>query len=68
MLKRDQKNILIWGMFGVYLGIMITTCFSNPNETSLLQWVLMILSLVIAMMHFIPDQSEQSNPQSEFED
>ena len=56
MLKRQQKNTLIWAMFGIYLGTFIARALNNLSETSWISWLLIGAGIIVAIIHYSPDK------------
>lgn len=55
-MKRKQKNILIGIVFGIFLGMKITSAIRDPGSMYLLDWLLIAFGIAVAILHFSPDK------------
>lgn len=56
MISRAKKNSFIWIMFIVYSAIQIATIARNPAGTDALGYVLAGASVLVVIMHYLPDK------------
>lgn len=56
MISRAKKNSFIWIMFVVYSAIQIATIARNPAGSDALGFVLAGASIVVIVMHYLPDK------------
>ncbi len=59
MIKREKKNTLIWMMFGIYLGTSIARAVQNVSETGIWDWLLIVVGLIVAVIHYSPDKQNE---------
>lgn len=59
-MKRKQKNLLIWIMFGVYLGIFIARAMKDIANTGIFDWVLIVAGIITAIIHYSPEKTDKT--------
>ncbi len=57
-MKRQNKNTLIWLMFGIYLGTFIARALTNLEGTKILDWALILAGIIVAILHYSPDKGD----------
>lgn len=57
-MNRDRKNILIWIMFGIYLGTFIARAIKDVENTGTFDWVLILMGMIVGLIHYLPDKEK----------
>ena len=57
MISRAKKNSFIWILFVVYSAIHIARLARNPTGFDALDYVLAGASVVVIIMHYLPDKA-----------
>lgn len=57
-MKRQNKNTLIWLMFGIYLGTFIARALTNLEGTKILDWAFILAGIIVAILHYSPDKGD----------
>ena len=53
-MTRDLKHVIIYGAFGLLLGAKIVEVLLTRTDTSLLDWWLLVVGVVAAVIHYLP--------------
>ncbi|WP_238752263.1 hypothetical protein [Neolewinella maritima] len=53
-MTRDLKHVIIYGAFGLLLGAKVVEVLLTRTDTSLLDWWLLIIGVVAAVIHYLP--------------
>ena len=53
-MTRDLKHVIIYGAFGLLLGAKIVEVLLTRTDTSLLDWWLLVIGVVAAVIHYLP--------------
>lgn len=59
-MKRKEKNLVIWLMFGLYLGTFIPRAIKDISATETLDWILIVAGIITAMIHYSPDRTDKN--------
>ena len=53
-MTRDLKHVIVYGAFGLLLGAKIVEVLLTRTDTSLLDWWLLLIGVVAAVVHYLP--------------
>ena len=65
-MTRDLKHVIVYGAFGLLLGAKIVEVLLTRSDTSLMDWWLLLIGVVAAIVHYLPTDPERpaEKPQS----
>ena len=62
-MTRDLKHVIVYGAFGLLLGAKIVEVLLTRTDTSLLDWWLLLVGAVAAVVHYLPTATEEAKAQ-----
>ena len=64
-MTRDLKHVIIYGAFGLLLGAKIVEVLLTRTDTSLVDWWLLVIGVVAAVIHYLPTTKPESADEPE---
>ena len=62
-MTRDLKHVIVYGAFGLLLGAKIVEVLLTRTDTSLLDWWLLLIGVVAAIVHYLPTKEATDKPE-----